>query len=570
MGVLTSPALRRRRRGRLYSAHLPPETRVSALKVCPTCSIEYPETERFCPKDGTALHWQSGASTDLVGSVIAERYHVLRRLGAGGMGRVYLAEHVKMGRPCAIKVLHPAMAGDAEAIGRFNREAANASRIEHPNVAAIYDFGETHDGLLYLAMQYIEGRTLTDIMKTDGTLSPLRVSDIVRQAAEGLHAAHAMNIVHRDLKPDNIMVSADTDGGDLVKVVDFGIAKSTGDVAQGVTRTGVVVGTVEYMSPEQISGGEVDGRSDQYALALVAFNLLTGDLPYPVSSTASTMVARLTEPPRSLSQIRPDVAWPNELEHVLSRSLERDASRRFPSVRDFAGAFHGAIAMMPSATSPTTRQAPMENVASDAPTEKLSRAPTRAHVSAPSTVRAPLPRRPRRALTIGAGVTALLLVAMASRGAVRSARASRAMREGIAAYRDGQRQVARDRLLDAARLAPNDPMPHVYLSRVAREGSELSTASREAIEAVRIAPNSGPALRELATTLFAMENYNGARAFYARAIAADTADHTSQGYLGCSLIQLGRVEEGTRWIRRAGSGTWSTCASSRPEAETAR
>jgi len=532
---------------------------VSALKVCPTCSVEYPETERFCPKDGTALHWQSGVSTDLVGSVIAERYHVLRRLGAGGMGRVYLAEHVKMGRSCAIKVLHPSMASDAEAISRFNREAANASRIEHPNVAAIYDFGETADGLLYLAMQYVEGRTLNDIMKSDGALSPLRVSDIVRQAAEGLYAAHAMNIVHRDLKPDNIMVSADADGADSVKVVDFGIAKSTGDVAQGVTRTGVVVGTVEYMSPEQISGSEVDGRSDQYALALVAFNLLTGDLPYPASSTASTMVARLTEPPRTLSQIRPDVPWPNELENVLTRALERDASRRYPSVRDFAHALHAGIAMMPSATSATTRQAPVASAASDAPTELVS--PLPAPPSAPGTMAAPRPPRPRRAFTIGAGVTALLIVAVASRGAVRSARAGRALREGIAAYHDGHRDVARDRLLDAARLAPNDPMPHVYLSRVAREANELSTASSEAVQAVRIAPNSGPALRELATTLFALQNYNGARAFYARAIAADTADHTSQGYLGCSLIQIGRIEEGTRWIRRAGSGTWSACAS---------
>ena len=150
---------------------------MSALKICPTCSVVYPESERFCPKDGAALHWQSGVTTDLVGSIIAERYHVQKQLGAGGMGRVYLAEHVKMGRQSAIKVLHPAMAGDAEAIGRFNREAANASRIDHPNVAAIYDFGETHDGLLYLAMQYVEGQTLTQIMKATGALPPLRARD---------------------------------------------------------------------------------------------------------------------------------------------------------------------------------------------------------------------------------------------------------------------------------------------------------------------------------------------------------------------------------------------------------
>src|SRR5690348_6191291 len=169
---------------------------VNALKVCPVCNVTYAATERFCPKDGTALVWQSGARTDLVGSVIAERYHVLKLLGAGGMGRVYLAEHVKMGRQCAIKVLHPAMAGDMDAIGRFNREAANASRIDHPHVAAIYDFGETPDGLLYLAMQYIEGQTLTHMLHSAGALPPLRVCEIIRQAAEGLHAAHAMGIVH--------------------------------------------------------------------------------------------------------------------------------------------------------------------------------------------------------------------------------------------------------------------------------------------------------------------------------------------------------------------------------------
>src|SRR2546423_4737358 len=243
-------------RASLAGAPSPPSAEhnaVSALKICPTCSVEYPPTERFCPKDGMALHSQNGVTTDLVGSIVAERYHVLKQLGAGGMGRVYLAEHVKMGRQSAIKVLHPAMARDAEAIGRFNREAANASRIDHPNVAAIYDFGETHDGLLYLAMQYVEGETLTQIMKANGALPPLRASDITRQAAEGLYAAHAMGIVHRDLKPDNIMVTTDGDGIDSVKVVDFGIAKATGEGSK-VTRTGIVVGTPEYMSPEQLAG----------------------------------------------------------------------------------------------------------------------------------------------------------------------------------------------------------------------------------------------------------------------------------------------------------------------------
>ena len=517
-------------------------------KICPTCSVEYPETERFCPKDGTALQLQRGASTDLVGSIIAERYHVIRRLGAGGMGRVYLAEHVKMGRQCAIKVLHPAMAGDADAIGRFNREAANASRIDHPNVAAIYDFGETPDGLLYLAMQYIEGETLTQLMRATGPLTPLRASDITRQAAEGLHAAHALGIAHRDLKPDNIMVSTDVDGLDNVKVVDFGIAKATGEVAQGVTRTGIVVGTPEYMSPEQLAGEPVDGRTDQYSLAMVAFNLLTGELPYPAASTGAMTVMRLTEHPRTLAEVRPETVWPNELEAVMAKALDRDPGARYPTTRDFAHAFHAAAALMATRALPAGLPQGASNSAS-------SSAPTRVAVAAAPRARS----RHRRWGGVGLVVLVLAASAIAGRGAIRSARARRALEQGIAAFRAGQRDVARDRFTAASAGLPNDPTPHVFLSRLARESSDLATASDEGVKAVRLAPTSGPALRELATTMYAMRNYEAARAFYVRAVRADTADHTAQGYLGCSLIQLGRSEEGERWTQRAGSGTWSGC-----------
>ena len=526
---------------------------MSASKICPTCSVEYPETERFCPKDGTALQWQAGGRTDLVGSIVGERYHVLKLLGAGGMGRVYLAEHVKMGRQCALKVLHPAMARDGEAISRFNREAANASRIDHPNVAAIYDFGETPDSLLYLAMQYIEGETLTLIMRAQGALAPLRVADIVRQAAEGLHAAHGLGIVHRDLKPDNIMVSRSGDGIDSVKVVDFGIAKATGERSQGVTRTGIVVGTPEYMSPEQLAGDDVDGRSDQYSLALVAFNLLTGDLPFPSASTGTLVVIRLTQQPRSLSEVRPDIAWPNELQAAMSRALERDPSLRFASTRDFAHALYAGIAMMPArgATKGTTK--PIEVISSSSETKVVTPAPR----SSKSNV-----QRERQLTWVIATTLAVVLLAgiLGSRGLIQRARARSALDQGIAAYRDGRKDVARERLRAASAIAPNEPMPHVYLSRLARETNDLTTANEEAVKAVRLGESNAQALRELATTLYAMQNFSGARAFYARAIKADPSDRISQGYLGCSLIELGRVEEGLRWIQRAGSGTWSTCA----------
>jgi len=519
------------------------------VKICPTCGVEYPETERFCPKDGMALH-STAASTDLIGAVIAERYHVLARLGAGGMGRIYLAEHVKMGRRCAIKVLHPSMAADADAIARFNREAANASRIDHPNVAAIYDFGETQDGLLYLAMQFIEGQTLGDLVKTTGVLSPWRVADIIRQAAEGLHAAHTMGIVHRDLKPDNIMVSTGPDGVDVVKVVDFGIAKGTGEAARGVTKTGIVMGTLEYMSPEQLAGEEVDGRTDLYSLALVAFSLLTGQFPFATASTRTSVVMRLTERPRSLAQVRPDVAWPNELEEVLRRALDREPSHRHASTRDFAHALHAAVARMPM---PAAGQARTRQV--DIPTAPLSapRSPTVPPLTNP--------RRQTWAIASALAVVLLAGVAAGSRGAIRKAHARSALQQGIAALREGRDDVAKERFTTASADAPEDPMPHVYLSRLAREANDLPKATAEGVKAVRLGPASAAALRELATTLYATQNYTAARAFYVRAIRIDPADHTAQGYLGCSLIQLGRVDEGLRWIERAGSGTWSVCAS---------
>lgn len=315
---------------------------MSVLKICPTCSTEYPANERFCPRDGTALRSQGGGS-DLVGSIIAERYHVLKKLGEGGMGQVYLAEHVKMGRKSAVKVMNPGMVNDADAISRFNREAANASRINHPNVAGIYDFGETPDGLIYLAMEFVEGEPLTSIIASQGALGPGRAAEITRQAAGALSVAHDMGIVHRDLKPDNIMVGSTRDGADCVKIVDFGIAKAAGSDAQKVTRTGLVIGTPEYMSPEQLAGDKLDGRSDIYSLALVTFNMLTGKLPFPGETAQEAMIMRLTDEPKTLAEMRPDVPWTPTVQGVLDRALARLPKDRYQSASQFGGELWEAV-----------------------------------------------------------------------------------------------------------------------------------------------------------------------------------------------------------------------------------
>src|SRR5256886_2331340 len=224
------------------------------MKLCPVCSTEYPDDVKFCPNDGQTLR-SAAPATSLVGQVIADRYHVVKKLGEGGMGQVYLAEHVKMGRRSAIKVMNPSMTHDGDAVARFNREAANASRITHPNVCAVYDFGETPDGLIYLAMEFIEGEPLTDLLERDGALPVPRAAGIFLQVADALQAAHDLGIVHRDLKPDNIMLTRRKGGADAVKVVDFGIAKAIGGDQGGgspkVAKTRLLDGATEVNEPRE-------------------------------------------------------------------------------------------------------------------------------------------------------------------------------------------------------------------------------------------------------------------------------------------------------------------------------
>src|SRR5438445_2061401 len=309
------------------------------MKICPVCCTEYADDVKFCPSDGQTLRSAApGGASDLVGQVIADRYHIVKKLGEGGMGQVYLAEHVKMGRRSAIKVMNPSMVHDPDAVARFNREASNASRITHPNVCAIYDFGETSDGLIYLAMEFIEGEPLTDLLEREGALPVPRTVTIFLQVAEALQAAHDLCIVHRDLKPDNVMLTRRKDGADVVKVVDFGIAKAVGgdQAGQKVTKTGLVVGTPEFMSPEQLSGDTLDGRSDLYSLALVFYRMLSGKLPFEATSVQETMIKRLTDEPTKLAKARPDLTFPPGLQPVLDTAPARSPVERYQTVAKFA------------------------------------------------------------------------------------------------------------------------------------------------------------------------------------------------------------------------------------------
>jgi len=309
-------------------------------KTCPICGTTYPDSNVFCPADGTTLRADEEKG-DLIGSVIADRYKISKLLGEGGMGRVYLAQHVRLPQQSAIKVLHPSMLQDSAAVQRFNREAANAAKIEHDRVARVFDFGETSTGLVYIAMEYVPGRALREIQETQPRLSPVRAANLIYQVAEGLDAAHRMSIVHRDLKPDNIMVITDENGIDRAKVVDFGIAKAVdANAAKGtqLTQAGSVIGTPEFMSPEQVFGEQLDARSDVYALALVGFQMFAGELPFDSSTPERSLTARIVSDPRTLAAAAPDVEWPTALQDAFDRALAREPDARTASALDFADA----------------------------------------------------------------------------------------------------------------------------------------------------------------------------------------------------------------------------------------
>lgn len=301
---------------------------------------------------------------ELIGTIIADRYRITSRLGGGGMGQVYKAEHIRMKRQCAIKVLRANLSGDPEATQRFQREAENASQLSHPNVAQIYDFGE-HDGLVYLAMEFIPGESLAAMLQRQAAIHPDIAADIIAQSAAALEAAHARHLLHRDVKPDNIMLATNADGTYQVKLVDFGIARAMTSEEQRVTRTGLVIGTPEFMSPEQIAGEELDPRSDLYALALVAFQCLTGKDAFPATSSKQNLIMRLTSRPRTLAEVRDDMPWPVSLQTVFDKALAPDPSERYSSIGVFAEELSTAISSMtPSETSALYRKALDQRVVS--------------------------------------------------------------------------------------------------------------------------------------------------------------------------------------------------------------
>ena len=297
-------------------------------------------------------------AVSFVGRVISGRYKVLALIGEGGMGAVYLAEHVHMRKRVAIKVLHPDMVGRPEVVARFEREAMAAAHIDHPNVAAATDFGRTDDGAFFLVLEYIEGTDLRTALR-QGPMDVARGLHIARQIAFAMVRAHELGIVHRDLKPENVMLVDRGDEGEFVKVLDFGIAKvhieslasvhADPGAAPGpiLTRAGAVFGTPEYMAPEQALGDAVDHRADLYALGVMLFEMLSGKLPFEGSDTLSLLARQIAENAPMLRATAPDRPIPAELEALVMRLLAKQPRERYASADELLVAIDGILHLTP-------------------------------------------------------------------------------------------------------------------------------------------------------------------------------------------------------------------------------
>jgi eukaryotic-like serine/threonine-protein kinase len=336
---------------------------------CPTCGIQYDDGALFCPRDGSRLLALApsaaapAASGDaaapgeragtaaptvadiakLPGRTLDGRYRIERKAGEGGMAFVFLGTDLVDGSHVAVKVMTPSLARDKTSLARLRREADIGSRLAHPNICHIIRLGES-DGLVYIVMPFVEGELLCDRTYRRGQLPLPETVRLVSDIAAGLHAAHSLKVVHRDLKPENVMLVRAPDGVERAVIMDFGLARerTVAADAQKLTATGIVLGTPEFMSPEQLRGKPVDARTDVYALGVMTYEMLTGKLPFEGASQQDIMIARLRGDPIPLRQRRPDLDFTAEVERVLARCMAVDAGARYPSAAAFAEALADA------------------------------------------------------------------------------------------------------------------------------------------------------------------------------------------------------------------------------------
>lgn len=313
-----------------------------ADKKCPTCGSTYDSSLSYCTKDGQVLV----RIDPMIGQLLDGKYRLESVLGRGGMGVVYKATHIHIDTQYAVKVLHPELVANQAAIERFRIEARSAGRIRHPNAIQVTDFGITPERFVYLVMEMVDGVSLRKLLEDVQVLDLHRANDILRQTCAAVDAAHERGVIHRDLKPDNIIVTQ-SEGSDSVKVLDFGIAKLrdtstlTRPLSAPLTQAGTLIGTPEYMSPEQCRGLQLDPRSDIYSLGIILYEMLCGTQPFVGDTTLEIVIQQLNNPPRPLRVVDP--AIPEEVERVVLRALDKDPAGRQSNSLELSAEFNAAV-----------------------------------------------------------------------------------------------------------------------------------------------------------------------------------------------------------------------------------
>ena len=286
------------------------------------------------------LNQSQELATEKVGTVIDRRYRITGLLGRGGMGSVYRAEHVRIRRPVALKLLHPEYAAIDEIARRFEREAFATGRIDHPNIVTVSDFGELPDGTMFLVMELLDGVSLADVLADEKRLSIDRALGITKHVLRGLGHAHACDIVHRDVKPENVLLVEHAGQREFAKLLDFGIAKLLGEaeVEEGgekLTQAGVAFGTPAYISPEQATGSPTDHRADLYSTSAMLFEMLTGRAPFISEEKLKLLAMHATRPAPRMRDIAPELEIPQELELIVARGLQKEPGDRYPTAASF-------------------------------------------------------------------------------------------------------------------------------------------------------------------------------------------------------------------------------------------
>ena len=392
------------------------------MLICSKCGDRFEPGVSVCPKDGTPL-------TDApIGQVLAGKYRIDGLLKTGGMGAVYHATHVMLQKPIAVKLIRPELVTSQDTIQRFHREARAASQLNHPNIVTIHDLGQAEDGTLYIAMELVPGISLKELVKKEAPLRPDRAVRLAKAINSALSLAHRKQIIHRDLKPQNIMVWQDNDGREQPKLLDFGIAKIFESEGPALTSTGLVLGTPHYMSPEQAQGAAVDGRSDLYALGIILYEMLGGQVPFNDTSIPAILVKHLNEQPRPLTELRPDLD--PSLEAVVLCCLEKQPDKRYQNAEELAQALT-AVESTRGDSSVESRLPPIppspDQAAQTSPTpaangsETTTESGLASHPSTQPTVRAArpastqvaqAPKSGSKGLAIFIGLVALLLFAL--------------------------------------------------------------------------------------------------------------------------------------------------------------